>query len=157
MTAGDEIMQCRDLRPLLSGYVDQELSPDELVLVEGHLAGCARCRSLVARHAAVAQAISRLPAPRVPDGFASRVLAHPTLVHARLLRRPSWTPTWEREGRPVRYRRRPTWLLPAAAAFLFVILLGWGYLDPHGAPPLATAASDLVRRFVATVAGLLSR
>ncbi len=155
--AGDEIMQCRNLRPLLGAYVDQELSPEELARVEGHLAGCARCRSLVARHLAVAQAISRLPAPRVPDGFASRVLAHPSLVHARLMRRPAWTPTWEPEGRPARYRRRSTWLLPVAAAFLFAILLGWGYLAPHGAPPLATAASDLVRRLVAAVTGWLSR
>ena len=34
---------CEEIQPLLSGYVDGELSHDEQARAEAHLAGCARC------------------------------------------------------------------------------------------------------------------
>jgi len=38
-------MKCEDLRPLLAGYQDGELTPDQKASVERHLAQCPACRA----------------------------------------------------------------------------------------------------------------
>ena len=37
-------MSCEELKPMLTGYVDGELSAEQRARVEEHLAGCAGCR-----------------------------------------------------------------------------------------------------------------
>ena len=37
-------MKCEELEPLVSGYVDGELPPDQRAQVEAHLAACESCR-----------------------------------------------------------------------------------------------------------------
>ena len=53
------IIRCRQLRPLLTAYVDNELSGLERQRVEDHLAHCEECRRRMRRGAAVRQRLQR--------------------------------------------------------------------------------------------------
>ena len=60
--------QCRQLRPLLTSYIDDEVSDHERLLVEDHLQRCAECRDRGRRDAAVHQALRRWSAEARVDG-----------------------------------------------------------------------------------------
>jgi anti-sigma factor RsiW len=71
-------MSCKDMMPLLSGYLDGALDEDEKALVELHLSTCAKCGDRKALMIATAAALrERLSAKPAPDftGFADKVLA----------------------------------------------------------------------------------
>ena len=51
--------RCRQLRPLLTPYVDHEVSADERLIVEGHLRHCEACRQRVSREEAVRRLLGR--------------------------------------------------------------------------------------------------
>ena len=54
-------MSCHDVEILLDGYVDGELSPDERLRVQRHLADCAACRAAVDETRSLVAAASELP------------------------------------------------------------------------------------------------
>ena len=51
--------RCRQLRPLLTSYVDNELSAADRHVVDDHLEGCGSCRRRLARQSQVHQLIRR--------------------------------------------------------------------------------------------------
>jgi anti-sigma factor RsiW len=82
---------CQQFLPLLSPFVDGELTPSERVLVEQHVASCGACPKRVADFRA-ASGLVRLGLERVADeadfsGFAQGVMARLT---------PQRPPLWER-------------------------------------------------------------
>jgi len=61
-------MNCKDLKELLSAYVDGELSRTQREFVEEHLAGCADCRAILEGYRAVNQKLTSLrEVPAMPD------------------------------------------------------------------------------------------
>ena len=79
-------INCLEVQDNLSAWLDGELAPEVMTLVERHLEGCAGCRRELALLTALDQALGSLTAP-LPAGL-------PEQVRARL-RRPSrrwWQP-----------------------------------------------------------------
>jgi anti-sigma factor RsiW len=64
---------CADARPLVSAYLDDELSADRASPLRQHLIECAECRSATQGHKAQRQWFQPTPDVAVPAGFASRV------------------------------------------------------------------------------------
>ena len=64
---------CTDARPLVSAYLDDELSADRASPLRQHLMECADCRTATQAHKAQRQWFEPTPAVDVPSGFASRV------------------------------------------------------------------------------------
>jgi len=64
---------CADARPLVSAYLDDELSADRASPLRQHLMECAECRTATQGHKAQRQWFQATPDVEVPAGFASRV------------------------------------------------------------------------------------
>ena len=95
-------MSCNPQR--VTGYVDDALDPAARAEVEAHLAGCPACRAQVASERELRERL-RAPAPVEPrPGFEAEVRG--SLRHAR--------------------GRRPSWLLPLAAAVALAAVWGRG-------------------------------
>ncbi len=95
---------------LLPGYALGALDPDELDLVERHLALCARCRAAASEVRRTAELLAFLPSPHLVPARARRKL----LARLRPVPSSSLT-TW---------LRRPAWVLALAASIL-ALLFGW--------------------------------
>jgi anti-sigma factor RsiW len=67
------IMKCEDVRTLIAGYLDDELSESQAAPVRQHLLDCAGCR--IEMQSQTAQKSWFVPTEpiAVPDGFATRV------------------------------------------------------------------------------------
>jgi hypothetical protein len=101
---------CQEIEDQLSAYVDGELSPQEIRVVEVHLADCPRCASILEELRAMVRSAGSLPSLKAPDGLRDRILEQ---VRA--------------EGAPVAPRVRPFWFrigaVSAAAGLLLVASL----------------------------------
>lgn len=67
-------INCLEVQDHLSGWLDGELAPEVMALVERHLEGCTDCRRELARLEALEQALGSLPAP-LPAGLPEKVQA----------------------------------------------------------------------------------
>jgi hypothetical protein len=76
-------MECRAVRPLLSAYMDNEVTPDELRLVQEHVAGCADCAAILASYRQLRTAVRALPQPLPPPGLRAAVFARATPAYRR--------------------------------------------------------------------------
>ncbi|BAD39831.1 zf-HC2 domain-containing protein [Symbiobacterium thermophilum] len=108
-------MNCDGVRPLLSGYIDQELSAGELLRVEQHLRRCHACAAEVDALRQTVALVASLDEVEVPATF-----------HAQLRQRlMSEDPPIARVHTAGRGRNRlhsfQRWAIPAAAAAAFVI------------------------------------
>ena len=61
------MLNCQDVHPLLSAFIDDELSGDERATVAAHLAGCAACRGLSADLGRIRQTARTLGPVAPPD------------------------------------------------------------------------------------------
>ncbi|WP_055326356.1 anti-sigma factor family protein [Ralstonia solanacearum] len=124
------MMICDDVRTLLTARADGELGVADSLRIESHLATCAACAAMAARHDRVARALRQgLCAPALyaaaPQGLAGRILqavqaeAMQSAVPAARRRVPS------RSG----WRRGLAWLMtPAVPGRMFGLGLGAGSL-----------------------------
>ncbi|WP_038038764.1 zf-HC2 domain-containing protein [Thermorudis peleae] len=92
---------CKSIRPLLSAYMDGELSPDDVARLQAHLAECADCRALLASYERMREQLHQLPTAPVP----------PTLHH-------------EIRAAIEREQRRPRWLRLSVSPVAFAFALG---------------------------------
>jgi anti-sigma factor RsiW len=65
-------MKCTDLKEKISGYIDGEISPDEVRLVEGHLGACVDCRSMERRMRALGTGVEIMETS-VPADFREKL------------------------------------------------------------------------------------
>jgi len=68
-------MKCDKARIQLAGLTDKALSAGENEAVRRHLATCDECRTLLERLRADAELLRQEPAPEVPAGLATRIMA----------------------------------------------------------------------------------
>jgi len=80
-------MKCDKARIQLAGLTDKALSAGENEAVRRHLATCDECRTLLERLRADAELLRQEPAPEVPAGLATRIMAE---VRARRQRTGRW-------------------------------------------------------------------
>jgi anti-sigma factor RsiW len=80
-------MKCDDVRPRLVSLADGAIDAGEAESVRGHLAVCDGCRELLERLQADAELLRREPAPGVPVGLTTRIMAE---VRARGQRAGRW-------------------------------------------------------------------
>lgn len=67
-------MACKEIREMISAYVDGEASPEEVREVREHLRACAECRSVEQQMRALGVGVARAEA-HVPDEFRDRLFA----------------------------------------------------------------------------------
>lgn len=79
--------QCSDIRDLMSGYLDEELSDDEAERFASHLAGCDSCRSELEEMSMLVSASSVLSAEVLPDEVWDQFLLN---VYNRTERQTGW-------------------------------------------------------------------
>ncbi len=58
---------CRELVELVTEYLEGALSPDEVVAVEAHLAGCGGCEHYLDQMRATVRALGSVPVDVLPD------------------------------------------------------------------------------------------
>ncbi|MDY6878043.1 MAG: zf-HC2 domain-containing protein [Chloroflexota bacterium] len=130
-------MRCLDVQMQLQAYVDGELSPKRVTLLEQHLAGCDGCRAELARLQAVVVALETWPLVDEPDQLTARVMARvrprPVMSPSAALRtgvarteshrgiEPSALPAF-------RLRWSDLAISLAGAGLTFAIMLAWRYL-----------------------------
>lgn len=131
-------MSCEPFKPLLSGYVDAELTPEEQTSLTNHLSHCSECRA-------------ELAALREVDGV-TRAMKHeiPSDVF------------WDRYWLSVYHRleRGLGWILLSAGAALLLSFGLWhfvtGFLLDSGAPLVVRAGSALAALgFAILIVGLV--
>lgn len=87
-------MTCRDVRPQLSPYLDQDVSPGQAGVIRGHLASCAACRAHLTSLQDAVEAVAALPRLECPTSVAARVLDRVDLERRKpslaALARPRW-------------------------------------------------------------------
>jgi len=71
----DDDTPCSVFAPVLTALLDGELAPDQQTRVEGHLARCAACATLVARQRVARAAVRSAKRMRAPAALYARVLA----------------------------------------------------------------------------------
>jgi hypothetical protein len=74
---------CRDLRPLLSAYMDNELTPEELRVVQAHVATCAECAAILQEYRQVRSSMRSLAQPVPPAALRAAVFAKATPAYRR--------------------------------------------------------------------------
>lgn len=109
---------CSRYEILLSAYLDDQLTPESVWLVQGHLQACPACAELLMRLMSTARAFHSIPRP-IPqtDPWEGIVF---TLRRERLV-----TPRWSRRTRP--------WGIAMAAVLVAI----WGYSALRPAPQSA--------------------
>jgi len=65
---------CQRIESLMSFYVDDECSPAERKLVDGHVVTCPRCRAQMSDLTRLMRRVKLLPVSTVSEGFTGRVL-----------------------------------------------------------------------------------
>ncbi|MDQ5824093.1 MAG: zf-HC2 domain-containing protein [Chloroflexota bacterium] len=62
-------MNCGEIRPLISAYLDGEVTPEERKSVERHLATCEGCRQVLSEYRAIGSDLRAMPVPMPPVGL----------------------------------------------------------------------------------------
>jgi RNA polymerase sigma-70 factor (ECF subfamily) len=110
-TKDETMMNCSDIKPLLSAYFDGELPDEQRELVDAHLPDCADCSAEL-------------------EGF-SRIEAISNIFTAPRASEQEWDKVWGNVRAALPATRRRRWLRPVgafAAAAVLLIALGAGYI-----------------------------
>ncbi len=102
---------CRAIRPLLSAYMDNEVSPDELRAIGAHVATCAECAAVLAGYREMRVLVRALPQPLPPDSLQGAVFARAT-------------PTYRRRAAWLEFGQRGLAIGALAVAIIAVVLTG---------------------------------
>ena len=117
-------MECTAYQRWFSPYVDERLSPQEFVQLEGHLASCARCRDDLASLQRMLRSLKTMEQPATPELLPG--------IHERLLRVSWWRAAWQRFAAPWPASLPLHGVALATTAVLVVVVVGLpGYLK-HG-------------------------
>ena len=74
---------CRDFRPLLSDYMDNELTAADVRAVQAHVAGCQECAAVLAEYRELRSLVRALPPPTPPVTLRGSVFARATPTYRR--------------------------------------------------------------------------
>jgi len=74
-------MNCKGVQPLLSAYLDRELSGDEMLDIRAHLSECRECQFEADNLRSLKRLLMGMEAPEPPIDFESRLVA--SVMHPR--------------------------------------------------------------------------
>lgn len=126
-------MNCDDVRPQLTSYLDGELEDDRGSAVRGHLRECDACRAASNDEAALRDGLRALPSLDVPSTLwagVQRQLADAEVADAH-------TPRWRRVARRWAAAFKPQqWMTPrfalaSGAVAVIVCVWAWRYTHQH--------------------------
>ncbi len=114
-------MTCKQIRDLLSPYIDNMTDDQETRAVEAHLEVCVRCREELKQLESLCAMIHDLPAPQIRDSFSED-------LHRRLLeeQRKSLKPG------QVKIPRKPRWVAAVAAGLVMMLGIYASNILPAG-------------------------
>jgi len=102
---------CRAIRPLLSAYMDNEVSPTELRAIGEHVATCAECAAVLAEYREMRALVRALPQPLPPGNLQGAVFARATPI---CRRRAAW----------IEFGQRSIAIGALAVALIAIVLTG---------------------------------
>jgi anti-sigma factor RsiW len=108
-------MTCKRIEQLLSAYLEGGLSAAEKARVDGHLAGCPECASLLALMKETMAATAGFPEAEPSEGLMARLYAIPEEAATRAEKKRSFRTAFDWLGRPS--------LQPVYAAFSVVLMV----------------------------------
>jgi anti-sigma factor RsiW len=139
-------VNCDDVRPQLTSYLDGELEDDRGSAVRGHLRECDACRAASEDEAALRDGLRALPSLDVPSTLwagVQRQLADAEVADAH-------TPRWRRVARRVVARwaaalRPQQWMTPrfalaSSAVAVIVVVWAWRYTHRDEGQPVDVLA-----------------
>jgi hypothetical protein len=148
-------VNCEDVRPQLTSYLDGELEDDRGSAVRGHLRECDACRAASADEAALRDGLRALPSLDVPSTLwagVQRQLADAEVADAH-------TPRWRRVARRVVARwaaalspqqwMTPRFALASTAVAVIVCVWAWRYTHRDEGQPVDVLAVIARATFVA--------
>jgi len=122
-------MHCFDVQLELEAYVDGELEPEQVALLERHLAHCSDCRAELARLQTVVEALETWPLVIEPARLTNRIMAR---VSSRSGASAVAAPTWPR----FRLRWSDLAISLAGGGLVFAAALAWLRLSTTGTAQL---------------------
>ena len=134
-------MNCNDVRPQLTSYLDGELEDDHGSAVRGHLRSCDDCRTAANEEAALRDGLRDLPALDVPASVwagVQRQLADAEVADAQ---QPRWRRImrrWASALRPAQWMT-PRFALASTAVAVIVCVWAWRYTHRNGELPAPQA------------------
>lgn len=102
---------CRAIRPLLSAYMDNEVTPTELRTIGAHVAICAECAAILAEYRELRALVRALPQPLPPASLQGAVFARAT-------------PTYRRRATWIEFGQRGLAIGALAVALIAIVLTG---------------------------------
>ena len=127
---------CRAIRPLLSAYMDNEVTPGELRAISAHIATCAECAAVLAEYRELRSLVRALPQPLPPGNLQGAVFARAT-------------PTYRRRAAWFEFAQRGLAIGALAVAIIAIALtgslvmrqsaVGQGVAALDGTPPMVTS------------------
>ena len=110
-------MKCNEISDKLSLYIDNELSHEEMQLVEEHLNSCENCQKVLEEYKKLISILQNLPEEEPPEGYCKR-------LHEKLLQNSS-QPEAKRTASKIKSFNRNKWLKygSIAAALVLVFLV----------------------------------
>jgi anti-sigma factor RsiW len=135
-------MNCRKIEPMLSEYMNNNLSARETLTVDRHLSECNACARLLNEMRQTVSLLASAPRREVSEDFMAN-------LQARLAQTPAPTPrrVWRDNLRAIfRPRALPAWGMAAAACALLVfMLIPRHVMTPTSAPTVtAVQSADLI-------------
>ncbi|MEO8844206.1 MAG: zf-HC2 domain-containing protein [Kofleriaceae bacterium] len=137
-------MNCDDVRPQLTSYLDGELEGDRGSAVRGHLRECDACRAASNDEATLRDGLRALPSLDVPSTLwagVQRQLADAEVADAH-------TPRWRRVARRWAAAFKPQeWMTPRfalASGALAVIVCVWAWRYTHQPAELPASQANLM-------------
>jgi hypothetical protein len=137
-------VNCNDVRPQLTSYLDGELEDDHGSAVRGHLRGCETCRAAANDEATLRDGLRDLPALDAPASVwagVQRQLADAEVADAQ-------QPRWRRVVRRWASALRPQqWMTPRfalASSAVAVIVCVWAWRYTHRNSELPAPQANLI-------------
>ncbi|ATW23778.1 anti-sigma factor family protein [Candidatus Formimonas warabiya] len=115
-------MNCLDIQDLLSPYLDDVLTSEEILMVENHLEGCPSCRKDLAELKETVALIQSIPEVPLPSDFSDQIHDLLTKVHEdknREMPLETGRKWWKKFAGPQR-------IFVAAAAMIIIVLSLFG-------------------------------
>ncbi|MFQ5683279.1 MAG: zf-HC2 domain-containing protein [Candidatus Binatia bacterium] len=128
-------LRCDDTQELITGLVDNELSNQERLSIEGHLRNCSKCRFIYGQEQTLKKEIRLVGANvRAPVALRDKIMADLRIVPAR----PDSAIGWKRIFQPTGPLFRPAWVM----VLLLLLALPLLYLMRSPGQPLSTAVLE---------------
>lgn len=124
-------MNCSFVSSRMAGYVDGELSGDEMLAVRRHVEGCSACRQQFEHDRGIKLAVATLPEREASAEFETRLIA---AVRQASAKKSAPAVTWPTS--------RMAFALAAAAVAMFCVMMLRGSDSPEGPAPGNEIARD---------------